>query len=331
MKRSRRLASIDIGTNSTRLLVADCDGSRTVPADRRMTITRLGAGVDETKNISPDSAERVALVLEEYAAAMRELGVEEAVAAATSVLRDCENGGDFLGRVEEILGVAPVVLSGEIEGRLSFLGAVSGLRGIGKESELFVFDIGGGSTEMTAGRMPDDPDDGRKLVDKSLKVKTVSVDIGCVRMSERFLKDDPPSPISIGRMESHLVNELKPVIAELITGEERPAGIALAGTATTVSAINMGLEEYDADRIHHSELSRGDVERIFIDLAKVEHEERKTVMGIEPGRADVIIGGMAVLRAVMDLSKIEQVLISEKDILDGLILNLYHNSGTTSS
>ncbi|MBN2167702.1 MAG: Ppx/GppA family phosphatase [Actinobacteria bacterium] len=326
MKKFRRLASIDIGTNSTRLLVADCDGSMTGPVDRRMVITRLGEGVDKTGSISPEASNRVAVVLEEYSRAIGQAGADRVIAAATSVVRDCSNAGELLERAEGIIGVQPLVLSGEAEGRISFLGAASDLKNERAGGKLLIFDIGGGSTELIVGNAPGADSDGACLLEEAMNSKTVSVNVGCVRMSERFLKTDPPSPVSIGRMESHIVNELKSSVSSLMSAGDPATGIALAGTATTVSAINMGLDEYDAERIHHSSISRAEVESIFMQLASVGLEERKQVMGLEPGRADVIIGGMAVLRTIMDLCGLDEVMISEKDILDGLIINLYHNS-----
>lgn len=337
MKGSLRLASLDLGTNSTRLLVADCDGSRTETVDRRMIITRLGEGVDRTRQLSPEAIERARVALSEYCKVITPLQPAGVAAVATSVLRDCENGEEFLDIAEEILGTRPRVLPGVEEARMSFLGAVSDLgeelKTAGDAGPALVFDIGGGSTELVTGD-PSIARGGAEPPDDALRLK--SVDVGCVRMSERFLTTDPPSPVSIGRMETYIVQVLRPAIASLLPEKSRgsssrvspgPApwslGVGLAGTVTTISGINMGLEEYDTDRIHHSKLTRDQVEQIFRKLASVPLDERKKVMGLEPGRADIIVGGAAVLRVVMDVARLEEILVSEKDILDGLVIDLY--------
>ncbi len=324
MKKSRRLASLDLGTNSTRLLVADCDGARTETIERRMVITRLGEGVDRTHRLSPEAVERARAALVAYSQVLAPLKPAGIAAAATSVLRDCENGDEFLDLSEEVLGTRPRVLPGGEEAMTSFIGAVSDLGpelvAAGGKGPVLVFDIGGGSTELVAG----DPADVRcgAGIDPGV-LKLGSVDVGCVRMSERFLTTDPPSPVSVGRMESHIVQQLRPAIAALLP--EKPSlGVGLAGTVTTVSGINLGLREYETDRIHHSRLTRAEVEQVFRKLASVPLEERKKVMGLEPGRADIIVGGTAVLRVVMDLARLDEILVSEKDILDGLVIDLYH-------
>jgi exopolyphosphatase/guanosine-5'-triphosphate,3'-diphosphate pyrophosphatase len=310
VKESLRLASIDIGTNSIRLLVAGCDGEKTETLDRRMVITRLGEGVDETHFLSAAAMERTAVTLSDYRSAMDRLEPAGIRAVATSALRDCRNKDEFLDSAYKVIGRKPDILSGADEASASFIGAVSDidLDGMDEAGPILVFDIGGGSTEIIVG-------DHEGIVARS-------VDVGCVRMSERFLTADPPSPVTVGRMESHIVGVLKPVISEIL-----PPGVSLAvglaGTVTTLSAMKQGLEVYDTDRIHHSRLSRAEVQGLFVKLASVDVEERKRVMGIEPGRADVIVGGTAVLLAIMDLVGIDEVLVSEKDILDGLVIDLY--------
>jgi exopolyphosphatase / guanosine-5'-triphosphate,3'-diphosphate pyrophosphatase len=321
VKEYLRLASLDIGTNSTRLLVADCDGSRTRTVERRMVITRLGEGVDRTHKLAAEAVERTTAALAAYREVTDTLGPVEVTAAATSALRDSENGEEFLDLAERTIGARPRVLSGDEEAFLSFLGAVSDLDDPpGGGGKVLVFDIGGGSTELMVGSA--DLIAGGDGEPRRDKLDLQSVDVGCVRMSERFLTADPPSPVSVGRMESHIVGKLKPAVAGLLSA--RPAlAVGLAGTVTTISGINLGLAEYDTERIHHSSLSRGQVEDIFMKLATVPLEERKRVMGLEPGRADIIVGGAAVLRVIMDLAGLDEILVSEKDILDGLVLDLY--------
>lgn len=312
MRKSLRLASIDIGTNSVRLLVAECDGERTSTVDRRMVITRLGEGVDDTRLLAAAAVDRTAVVLRDYRLAMEALKPAGFRAAATSALRDCGNNDDFLNLAASILGERPEILSGAEEARASFVGAVSDIdrEHMDETGPVLVFDIGGGSTEIIVGNR------------RGITVR--SVDVGCVRMSERFLTMDPPSPVAVGRMESYIVGQLKPVIGALLT-QGVSLAIGLAGTVTTLSAIKQGLEKYDTDRIHHSHLSRAEVEDLFLKLTSVGLEERKRVLGIEPGRADVIVGGAAVLRAIMDSACLEGILVSEKDILDGLVIGLYRD------
>jgi exopolyphosphatase / guanosine-5'-triphosphate,3'-diphosphate pyrophosphatase len=319
-----RLASFDLGTNSTRILVADCDGTRTETVDRRMAITRLGEGVDETHRLAPVAVERTESAIASFVGEMKPLGPVAVAAAATSAVRDCENGQEFLDSAEELIGARPLVLAGDDEARLSFLGSVSDLAEEleGNPGTVLVFDIGGGSTELIVGEAPLALEDGViKLGDLALK----SIDVGCVRMSERFLRaTDPPSPVSVGRMESFIVARLKPAMETLTRGKEPVLAVGLAGTVTTLSGINLGLDEYDTGRIHHSRLTRAQVEDTFRRLASVPVEERRQVMGLEPGRADIIVGGTAVLRVVMDLFGLEEILVSEKDILDGLVIDLFH-------
>lgn len=323
MRDHLRLASLDLGTNSTRLLVADCDGLVTETVDRRMVITRLGEGVDETHRLSPVAVERTEAAISGFAEAVKPLAPVAVAAAATSALRDCVNGEKFLDLAEGMIGSRPRILSGEEEARMSFLGAVSDLAGLvpGEQGSVLVFDIGGGSTELIIGDYPG------AVSGEELDLALRSVEVGCVRMTERFLRtSDPPSPLAVGRMESFVVARLKPVIEMLLRDREPALAVGLAGTVTTVSGVNLGLKEYDTDRIHHSRLTREEVERVFVSLAGVSIDERKRLMGLEPGRADIIVGGMAVLRVLMDIAGLDEILVSEKDILDGLVIDLYHRT-----
>ncbi len=323
MKDHLRLASLDLGTNSTRLLVADSDGTVTEPVDRRMVITRLGEGVDESRQLKPVAVERTEAALASFADAMWSLSPTGVAAAATSVLRDSTNGQKFLDFAERLLGTRPRILRGDQEAQLSFLGAASDLEGLveGGQGRVLVFDIGGGSTEMILGAYPSvEGEGGTGLVLRS-------VDVGCVRMTERFLAaTDPPSPIAIGRMEVFLVSRLKPVLEQLLAGSRIALAVGLAGTITTLSGIQQGLPEYQTDRIHHSRLTRAEVEELFRRLAAAPLAERKKIMGLEPARADIIVGGAAVLRVIMDLAGLEEILVSEKDILDGLVIDLYRRT-----
>ena len=312
-----KYASIDIGTNSTRLLVAGCGPSSTETLSRMMRITRLGEGVDKNKELTGTAMERTLDALLEYRGVIDSHTPAATRAVATSALRDTTNGWQFLEMAEEVLGVRPEVISGTEEAALSYTGAVCDLEKSERDPKgLLVFDIGGGSTEvMTASGPPALPiGEGGWLLSRS-------IDVGCVRMSERFLTMDPPSPIAIGRMESYLITKLKPAI-RYVAPQGVARAVGLAGTVTTLSAMKLELNEYDTDRIHHSRLTRSDVEDMFRKLAAAGLEERKQIMGIEPGRADVIVGGAAVLRAIMDIAGLEELQVSEKDILDGIVLDL---------
>ena len=309
MRKSKRLAAVDVGTNSVRLLVADCDGSKTSTLARYMTITRLGAGVDAEGELLEEALGRTVYAIKGFCQQAEELSPDAMRIAATSALRDSANKEVFLERTSAATDIEPEVLSGEQEARLSFLGAVSDLaRKLKKSKKALVFDIGGGSTEIMIG--------GREILGMW------SRDVGCVRMSERFLESDPPSSVQLARMESHIVTE---VIDPLQQARESGFNLAvgLAGTVTTISAIVQGLPAYESARIHHSRINREEVEEIYRQLASQTLEERMQVKGLEPARADVIVGGTAVLRAIMDLADIEDVLVSEKDILDGLVLDLF--------
>lgn len=308
-----RLASIDIGTNSTRLLVARTEGTKTETIVRRMEITRLGEGVDKRGFLSSEAIDRTLKVLEEYRECADEFSATKIFAAATSALRDAENGGEFLLAAEKVLGTRPRVLSGEEEAELSFTGAMSDIGNA--RGRVLVFDIGGGSTELVVG-------DAKGGKEGFTQVSSRSVNVGCVRMSERFLATDPPSPVSIGRMESHIYLALKPAL-DLLASEGVSMGVGLAGTVTTLSGMVLGLEEYNSEKIHHSKLKRSEVRELFMELAKVGLEERKKIMRFEPKRADVIIGGAAVLGVLMDIARLDEILVSEKDILDGMILDGY--------
>ncbi len=302
---------MDIGTNSVRLLVAEVAGSRERPAletlHRRMTITRLGQGVDGSGVLREQAMERTLAALREYRALMELEGVQARSAAATSAARDAVNADPFLDAAARVLGTAPRVISGREEAALSFLGATYDL---GEQETagrpVVVFDIGGGSTEIMAGRRGD------ILLERSLEV-------GCVRMSERFLHSDPPARDELESMELYLDGIMTPLAEE--TASLGPGlVVGLAGTVTTLSGLNMGLERYHTEAIHHSRLRRGEVEAIYGRLSSLSLAERREFMRLEPGRADVIVGGAAVLRALMRAAAWEEVLVSEKDILDALAI-----------
>jgi exopolyphosphatase/guanosine-5'-triphosphate,3'-diphosphate pyrophosphatase len=303
------VAAVDCGTNSTRLLVLDDDG-RIV--DRRMRITRLGQGVDRTRQLAPEAIARTVEVLREYRKVMDEHGVGAVRMTATSAARDAANRDEFFDAAEGVIGVRPELLSGEEEGRLSFVGATAELDP--EAGPYLVVDIGGGSTEFAVG--PADPEHPRE------PVGAMSVDIGCVRLTEKFLHHDPPRPEELSQAVSVVRDYLDDVARELpdVLGARRLVG--LAGTVTTVAAVEIGLADYDRDRIHHFVLTRTAAEDVFRTLATEPRRDRIFNPGLEEGRADVIVAGCVILVTIMRHFGFDECLVSEADILDGLAMSL---------
>ena len=302
---STRVAAVDIGTNSTRLLVADVDGAdaplRTL--DRRMTITRLGQGVDATHRLAPEAIERTVTVLREYRDVIDKLGAQRVRAAATSASRDASNRADFFDVARDALGGVDLeLIPGDEEARLSFVGATTGLK---EPAPYLVVDIGGGSTEFVVGT---DAPEG-----------LLSVDTGCVRLTEQFLHGDPPRPEELSQAVSVVRDHLLDVARELPGVRDARTLVGLAGTITTVAAIEMGLAEYDPERIHHFRLTRAAAEDVFRTLATETLEQRRHNPGLDPDRADVIVGGAVVLVSILRAFEFDEVLVSEADILDGLV------------
>lgn len=309
--RATRAAAVDIGTNSVRLLIGDVSGrgigASLTTLHRLMNITRLGEGVDDTGALKPEAVSRTAAVLLSYRELMRAEGAEAWQVAATSATRDATNAADFTELVSEIMEVEPRVLSGEEEARLSFRGATYDLGGLRpREGSILVMDIGGGSTEIIVGG------DGGMF-------EARSIDVGCVRMSERFLASDPPRAGEMEEMEEYIRAAVVPHLEDL---RRRPSRLAIgtAGTVTTLSGLALGLREYDGEAVHHSQLARSEVEGLYTRLASLPIAQRRDLMQLDPGRADIIVGGTAVLLVFMREFALEGLLVSEKDILDGLAL-----------
>jgi exopolyphosphatase/guanosine-5'-triphosphate,3'-diphosphate pyrophosphatase len=277
---SANVAAIDCGTNSTRLLVADASGAT---LDRRMVITRLGQGVDATGRLAPEAIDRTVAVLRDYRAVMDDHGVERVRMTATSAARDAENRDDFFTAAEEVVGTRPELLSGRDEARLSFRGATHELDPA--DGPFLVVDIGGGSTEFAVGTREPDGE--------------VSVDIGCVRITEKFLHADPPTALELSQALSVVHDYLDDVARDVPAVTEARQLVGLAGTVTTVAAVEQGLAQYDRDRIHHFVLTRDAAEDVFRTLATERRADRIHNPGLEPGRADVIVGGTAILVAIM--------------------------------
>jgi len=309
-ERSGRVAAVDQGTNSIRLLVAEPDGrGGFADVGRDMVITRLGEGVDETGRLAPDALERTIEVLARYARRARALHAERIRVAATAVLRDASNADAYEGSVRELTGSALEIVSGEREAELSFLGATRGLEDteVGATPPYLVLDIGGGSTEFVLG-------DERPTA-------ALSTQMGSVRLTERFVTTDPPS--------DHELTALRDAVGSILDEVERGVPVsdartlvAVAGTSTTVQAISLGLGSYDPERIHRTLLSRDEAARVTARLARMTTPERAALPVMAPGRADVIVAGATILLAVMDRFGFNEAVVSETDILDGLILEV---------
>ncbi len=300
------VASIDIGTNSTRVLVARPVDGRLDILDRRNTITRLGQNVGSTGRLADEAVERTLACLRDYRAVLDEHGVERVRVAATSASRDAANRDEFFDAVEEVVGVRPELLSGDEEGRMSFLGATGDLDPA--RGPFLIVDIGGGSTEFILGT---DHVEG-----------VISVDVGCVRLTEKFLDHDPPLPEELTACISFADAYLDDVVREVPGSAEARTLVGLAGTITTVAAVEIGLATYDRDAIHHFVLTRDAAEDVFRTLATEALADRIHNPGLEEARADVIVGGCCVLVALFRRFGFDEMIVSEADILDGLALSL---------
>jgi exopolyphosphatase/guanosine-5'-triphosphate,3'-diphosphate pyrophosphatase len=306
------IAALDLGTNSTRVLVARPDGDGGLETlVRRNTITRLGQGVDASGRLAPEAIERTLAALRDYAKDLESHGVERLRVAATSAARDAANRDELFDGVEKILGVRPELISGAEEGRLSFTGATRELDPA--DGPFLVVDIGGGSTEFILGGSGDAVHDVEGVL---------SVDVGCVRLTEKFLLHDPPQPEELSASISLVDTYLEDVRRELTGVGDARTLVGVAGTITTVAAVEIGLVEYDRDRIHHFHLTRDAAEDVFRTLATEARADRIHNPGLEEARADVIVGGCCVLVAILRRLGFDELIVSESDILDGLVLSL---------
>ncbi len=309
-RRAAPVAAVDCGTNSTRLLVSDAAGTT---LERLARITRLGQAVDATGALAEEAVDRTLAVLREYREVMDRHGVERVRVTATSAARDADNRDTFLDAAEEVVGARPELLSGDAEARLSFLGATAELDPA--EGPFLVVDIGGGSTEFAVGTT--EPEE------------ATSVDMGCVRLSEKYLHHDPPAPEELSQAISVVRDYLDDVARDVPASRDARKLVGLAGTITTVAAVEMGLGTYDRNRIHHFRLTRGAAEDVFRTLATESRAQRVHNPGLEEARADVIVGGAAILVTIMRTFEHDECLVSESDILDGLVRSLLddHSEG----
>lgn len=300
----KRVGSIDCGTNSIRLLIADVpDEGPLTDVVREMRTVRLGEGIDRTGEFAPQALDRTFAAVEEYAALVAEHPVERLRFVATSASRDARNRDAFIAGVSERLGVEPEVIAGAEEADLSFLGAVRGLPADVRVHPLLVVDIGGGSTEFVLGT--------------DSVSQRISVNIGCVRMTERHLVSDPPTPDEIARVERDVADALAQV-RQAVDLQDARTLIGVAGTVTTVAAMAMNLDRYDPHVLHGSRTSLKQVEEVTQRLLEMPRAERAALPFMHPGRVDVIGGGAMVLRAIMRAAEAREVVASETDILDGI-------------
>jgi exopolyphosphatase/guanosine-5'-triphosphate,3'-diphosphate pyrophosphatase len=309
-QRAGRVAAIDQGTNSCRLYVvepaADPAGDPGELA-RDMIITRLGKGVDRTGRLDPDALARTISVLARYCRRARALGAERIRVGATSAVRDAENREEFAAAVREHAGTDYEVITGEHEAALSFLGGTRGLEAA--DGPFLVLDIGGGSTEFVVGR-----ESGRAE-------HAISTQMGSVRLTERVIANDPPTREDIDALREAIGRKLNEAAATVPIGDTHTF-VSVAGTATTMQAVALGLPRYDPDRIHRTWLGLDDAEGVLDDLAGMTNAERAAIPVMAPGRGDVIVAGAAILVEVMRRFGFERTLVSETDILDGLAFEL---------
>jgi exopolyphosphatase/guanosine-5'-triphosphate,3'-diphosphate pyrophosphatase len=303
-----RVAVVDIGTNSTRLLVADVDPATNAVTelDRRSTITRLGQGVDQTGRLAPEAIERVHATLGTYKKAIDDLAADAATAVLTSAVRDATNGAAFAAGVTERFGLEARTLSGEGEARLTFAGATS--ERTGDARRLVVIDIGGGSTELVTG-IPGQPPDFH-----------VSTQAGVVRQSERFIRADPPPPEELRALAA----EARAIFAGAVPAAVRrevEGAIAVAGTATSCAAMLQELEPYDPGKVHGFLLLRAQCEMLLARLAGMSDAQRRDLAGLHPDRAPVIVAGIVLLVEALRAFDLDEVEVSEHDILRGAALD----------
>lgn len=300
-----RVGVIDCGTNSIRLLIADIEGNDFREITRQMQVVRLGQGVDETNQFHPDAIARTFAAVDLYAAEIVSHGVEKIRFCATSATRDASNRHIFIDGVKERLGVEPEVISGDEEARLSFAGATREFSRA--EGPFLVVDIGGGSTEFVLGT---DSVDG-----------AISVNIGCVRMSERHFKSDPPTAEQVTMARADIQNAIDVAYASVDIKSAKTL-VCVAGTATTVAAAVLDLSEYDRDAIHLSHISAQQVHDVSDRFLTMSRGQRAALGYMHPGRVDVITAGSLVLSEILKATGANEFITSENDILDGMAWSL---------
>jgi exopolyphosphatase/guanosine-5'-triphosphate,3'-diphosphate pyrophosphatase len=303
---SKRVAVIDVGTNSARLLVADVTGEKVSPVERRSTVTRLGRGVDLSGRLSAEAIEDACAAIGEYVTVLRELEAEEVAAIATSAVRDAENGSAFVAELRERFALSPRVLDGEEEARLTYAGATSEQS---PTEPTLVVDIGGGSTEL--------------IVGSSDEISFhASLQAGVVRHTERHIASDPPTAVEL----ESLAADVRGLIADAIgEGVEAELGVAVAGTPTSLAAIELELEPYDPNRVHGHILSLPSIQRMLSRLASAPLSKRIEIAGMHPDRAPTIVAGVVILVETMRAFELDRIEVSEHDILYGTAIAIASN------
>lgn len=300
-----RVAVVDLGSNTTRLLIADVRAGEVSELDRRTQITALGKGVDASGRLSDDAVDRVVSALSDYREAIDHAGVGRTVAVATSAVRDATNGGELRTRLRDELGFDVRTIAGEEEARLTFLGATS--RRTPEVGPTLVIDIGGGSTELVIGVAGQEPS------------FVVTTQAGSVRQTDRHLEHDPPRGEELAELRRDVRAILTDAVPLALRGSVR-AGIAVAGTATSLAAIDQELDPYDPGRVEGYELDPAGCERMLATLAALPLSERERVPGLEPARAPTIVAGVAILVEALRTFELESIVVSEADILHGAAL-----------
>ena len=295
---SKRVAVIDVGTNSARMLVADVEAGRVTPVERRSTVTRLGRGVDLTGRLAAEAIEDACAAIAGYVTTVEELGAEAVDAIATSAVRDSENGSAFVAELRERFALSARVLDGEEEARLTYLGATSEQP---PAEPTLVVDIGGGSTELIVG------------TNSEISFHT-SLQAGVVRHSERHVASDPPTAVELEALAADIRSLIQAAVPPGLTAS---AGIAVAGTPTSLAAVEMELEPYDPARVHGHVLPLPAIQRMLSLLASAPLAERVQIPGMHPDRAPTIVAGVVILVEVMRAFELEQIGVSEHDILYG--------------
>lgn len=299
---SPRVAVIDVGTNSARLLVADVSDGRVEPVERRSTVTRLGRGVDLSGRLSAEAIEDACAAIGEYVAVIEELGAKAVDAVATSAVRDAENGGAFVAELRERFALSARVLDGEEEARLTYLGATSERH---PTKPTLVVDIGGGSTELVVGS------GGEISFHTSLQA-------GVVRHSERHIASDPPTVVELEALAADVRGLIEAAVGD---GVEASAGIAVAGTPTSLAAIELELEPYDPARVHGHVLQLPSIQRMLSQLASAPLAQRVEIPGLHTDRAPTVVAGVVILIETMRAFHLERIEVSEHDILYGAAIS----------
>lgn len=309
-----RLSSIDIGTNTVLLLVADIDERGVItPVAYEQRIPRLGKDVDAERRIGQPAFARVAEVLREYQEISRRLGVDRIVAVGTSAVREATNRAEFLDFIKKQTGISIEVISGEEEARLTYFGAASGLDSTLKR--IAVIDVGGGSTEITVG--------GRTMVDRN-----VSLDVGSVRITERYFKHDPPQHAEVSAATKFIHDALRSVNPSQFSGTTL---VGVAGTATTLAALDQGLKDFDRAKVTGYKLSVERVERLFDQLHKLNASQIRALSNVTEGRADILTAGALILLEFMKTVAAEELVVSERGVRYGVVLREWKKEKTSKS